>query len=1030
MKKSLILLLYKKGINLRNIKKYGLIRDYDELINIINNLKENKFKFLFFYKSNIHQILYDSQSIININTNEMNLSKISHFFYLSILIKDNPELINYSYSFEFIKNIYESVKNLDSNKILIKIIISKISIEFINNFKGLNTYNNENDEDLDKIQSYYLAFIQDNIKELNLNIDITSILNKKVDEIFIEIIISLIKSNKFTEYKYTDKILSDLDFSNIYLTEEMFEQLYITLNQDEVYINKYIIKCKEDLFVESKINFYFFLLKYILKESYYFYYFPFLLKTRKLIINLLKSNEFPYDFINNNIKDKMEYIIKSLVDINYYFFNISEDHLMKLKEILKYYTEYLFESKKEDINLIKYIIKNKKGNYKNYIQDYNLAKKMNVRIPIIKYLFYENKKKIDSENEINNYVKNWDILEKTIIDKKIQKINKKKKELLIKYFKDTNNKELLLKIFKKDTIEYFIKEDENSIEKSKIKEISRNTDKKKSFTKISYLSLEDNKVKKQTKEIISNNILYDDESLIIKENYYNPLKRILNKSSFLLHTNQKGENPFVIFYGVLYNEFGEINYTKIEYQKFLDFTYNDYLCSDNLKKNISKFLDFINNFKCRLKNEFKYNYNLYIKLDFQNEYNNNFDNIYNISCNYTFYEPFNYKPLIFREDNNILVNGFNSNMKSFKSMINEINKECYKDIKYKNIYEIIGINTLNSNYIIGLKNDFYLSWGNDENKIYIYDEHFNKKKIIKRFKRFIDSITNIFEINYKDKSKEESYIIICSNINWFLFKINLKEFKYYKISEFYQIQIFKFYKIEGNNKLYTFNNGGTCSIGEYKNSLKVNNDIIVLTSNSLIKEGKDKLIFYNKKRKEITNKIEGYSFSLNQNSLALMYNSKTNNEVLICVCTKYLQHQKNGLFIIPQLKNNQMKKVNFYNTGNFKPYCICPLTINDNQKENMFNNEDIIIKYTDYFLVGGFDLENGKGKIRLYQLIYSNILSDIEIEFKEDIVIKGDEGIIEFESTVNCIIQSKNNGNILSLCYNGDLYIFPVPNIN
>ena len=79
-------------------------------------------------------------------------------------------------------------------------------------------------------------------------------MNKKVDEIFIEIIISLIKSNKFTEYKYTDKILSDLDFSNIYLTEEMFEQLYITLNQDEVYINKYIIKCKEDLFVESKIN--------------------------------------------------------------------------------------------------------------------------------------------------------------------------------------------------------------------------------------------------------------------------------------------------------------------------------------------------------------------------------------------------------------------------------------------------------------------------------------------------------------------------------------------------------------------------------------------------------------------------------------------------------------------------------------------------------------------------------------------------------------------------------------------------------
>ena len=196
------------------------------------------------------------------------------------------------------------------------------------------------------------------------------------------------------------------------------------MNSQKEYITKYIIQSKEDLFKEDKINFYYFLFKYILKNVSYIYQFPFLLKTRKKIIEIFKSNELSYDFINNNIKEKFEYIIKSL-DINYYYEKIPKD-MMKIQEILKYYKEYLFISKKEDINILNDIIKNRKGNYNNYLKDYELAKKMNDRIAIIKYLFCENNKKY-SENEINEFAKTWKSLEKMIIDKRIKKINKNKK---------------------------------------------------------------------------------------------------------------------------------------------------------------------------------------------------------------------------------------------------------------------------------------------------------------------------------------------------------------------------------------------------------------------------------------------------------------------------------------------------------------------------------------------------------------------------------------------------------------------------
>ena len=61
----------------------------------------------------------------------------------------------------------------------------------------------------------------------------------------------------------------------------------------------------------------------------------------------------------------------------------------------------------------------------------------------------------------------------------------------------------------------------------------------------------------------------------------------------------------------------------------------------------------------------------------------------------------------------------------------------------------------------------------------------------------------------------------------------------------------------------------------------------------------------------------------------------------------------------------------FYETYNFEVYCFCQIVIFENNHKNIPNleinnkegNKKII---TDYFFVGGFDIEKREGKIKLY----------------------------------------------------------------
>lgn len=100
------------------------------------------------------------------------------------------------------------------------------------------------------------------------------------------------------DYKYIKKILNQLNLKKIDITKFIFKEISKMLSNDKSIKEKRIIKII-DLFKEDKIEFYYILLKYILKNICYIYQIPFLIETRTFILKNIKSIK-----IDNNNKDK------------------------------------------------------------------------------------------------------------------------------------------------------------------------------------------------------------------------------------------------------------------------------------------------------------------------------------------------------------------------------------------------------------------------------------------------------------------------------------------------------------------------------------------------------------------------------------------------------------------------------------------------------------------------------------------------------------------------------------------------------
>ena len=239
----------------------------------------------------------------------------SIYFFINLLLKDNINMVNYEYSFDSIK-IFNNIINNNQNNIFIDISGSKLIIDLIDNYKQLDKYDEEKEEEeLKIIENESLNKIKNSLNELkkfDLILDEDTVKESKIDKIYIDIIKMLIKKNKID----SNEILDKLDLKNINITKAMLDELSNILDNN---INNYKISNQEDLIDNKKINFYFILFEYILKNQIYIYHIPFLLKTKKQIIKIIKSHEFSINNLKDDSKQRLIDIINFITDSEYYY---------------------------------------------------------------------------------------------------------------------------------------------------------------------------------------------------------------------------------------------------------------------------------------------------------------------------------------------------------------------------------------------------------------------------------------------------------------------------------------------------------------------------------------------------------------------------------------------------------------------------------------------------------------------------------------------------------------------------------------
>ena len=320
----------------------------------------------------------------------------------------------------------------------------------------------------------------------------------------------------------------------------------------------------------------------------------------------------------------------------------------------------------------------------------------------------------------------------------------------------------------------------------------------------------------------------------------------------------------------------------------------------------------------------------------------------------------------------------------------------------------------------------------------------------------IKELENCYKITEKISNNENNIQLLCCR-NKELNRVNLDKEKYRINIKKYKIPnktILNCIEMKENNIIILGNGGASYYIDLFNNNgqlaeyeisdktfiggIKINDKIVVLYSNSIIQNGEDKLIFYNIKTKRISDIIEGYSFTVWSDNLLLISTEeiKNNNKILLCACKRYNKDKKNGILLInPNLGDNKRMENEFYETYNFEVYCFCQIFNFENKNKNL---EIDIEKYkkgikktiTNYFFVGGFDLEKREGKIKLFKIIYGEKIWNSKIKYIQDIEIEDNENFEEFNGPISCIIQSRSTGNILVTCYNGNVYLFTPPNID
>ena len=280
-----------------------------QILSIINSniewFNQNKEKF--------HEFLNNRDEIIDIKFDKNN-SNFTFLFYLDLLINHNKDLVNYSYPSNYIINI--NTMHDYMNDEIQNIILAKIIYDLIYNYTGYEDKTYE----LIQIENNNKKIIKDNIeylKSINLNWDEDYILKEGIDQLYTDVFIWLLKENKIIEYEYTRNFLDMLEFDSINISEKVKKVL--SDNSNEEFIRKYLINKNDNMLNEEQINFYYFLIKYIIKDSYNLYC-DFLLTTRKLFKKKIFKESSNLESINKDkgVTNRFNYVIVHILDSEYY----------------------------------------------------------------------------------------------------------------------------------------------------------------------------------------------------------------------------------------------------------------------------------------------------------------------------------------------------------------------------------------------------------------------------------------------------------------------------------------------------------------------------------------------------------------------------------------------------------------------------------------------------------------------------------------------------------------------------------------
>ena len=530
-----------------------LLSDFNEIKKILTINDPNLLKFLYFNRNKIHKILYDLEEIIDLDGLKSSFY-LYLYFYLSLLIEENPDVINYKYSINFIRNLNEE-QIRENNKIIKKIILAKIIIVLISNYKQNENADEDedgdkNEEELNKIKKYNDDIIHNNKKVIKIfNLEENDILEKDIGKIYVQIVKYLIINKKLEDIEYAYNIIEQIGLESINLTKNMYIEISKILDKKESYLNEYIITKYEDIFNSKIITFYYVLLKYILKSKYYIYDIPFLLDARNNIKKLIRNNlqSLNPSISKNENKEKIEYVLKSFISYDWY---------------------------------------NKKS-IKINIDNYN------------------NRSNISNQNEISsqNYIYS-DLVNSSSYSSSVQSIHSPLSNQSIQKYKE---------LYSGRSIDIYEESPELSYE--------------------------------ELNEMYKDDICY----------------RILKKSEFIYNVTIKDNNISIKLEKIIIKD-GKNE--QIDYDTLMNMTSK----FKNINNNYKKFLSFIKNFQNKLKNEITNNISFKLSLSFNIYYMSN--SIFKIKCEYCL-EILGEKEKTYKDDN-ILIDGFESNMYLFMEIKNNI----------------------------------------------------------------------------------------------------------------------------------------------------------------------------------------------------------------------------------------------------------------------------------------------------------------------------------------------------------------------